>query len=220
MKVPIYIYSKEETDLHPPTCFTSNAFTKPFLEMDSVYNVPKYKEINASFFSIAFFPFMFGLMFGDVGHGTLLFIFAIYLFKTKFNESLYNYRWLLLLMGFFSIYCGLVYNEFFAVPLVFQNSCYRFENNKIFRKYNCVYHFGIDHAWSNAENENLFLNSYKMKLSILFGFFHMMLGLSMNGLNMLYFHHFLDFFIEFLPKLVFMTSIFGYLCFCIIYKWF
>ena len=51
--------------------------------MDLVYTVPKYKEINPSFFAIVFFPFMFGIMFGDIFHGSVLLIFSIFLFSTK-----------------------------------------------------------------------------------------------------------------------------------------
>lgn len=33
-----------------------------------------HKEINPAVFAIVTFPFLFGVMFGDVGHGLLLFI--------------------------------------------------------------------------------------------------------------------------------------------------
>lgn len=54
--------------------------------MDLVYNIPKYQEINPSYFSMVFFPFMFGLMFGDVFHGGLLFVLSLVLFKLKGKE--------------------------------------------------------------------------------------------------------------------------------------
>lgn len=81
------------------------------------------------------FPFLFGVMFGDIGHGSLLFLFAIYICFN--NQSLMkNYpslkpllkaRYLLLLLGFFSTYCGFIYNDMMALPLDLFGSCY--ENN-------------------------------------------------------------------------------------------
>ena len=58
-----------------------------------------------------------------------------------------------------------------------------------------------------------------MKTSIIFGVLHMILGLTMNLVNCLTFRKFIDFLFVTLPKIVFMISIFGYMCFCIIYKW-
>lgn len=36
-----------------------------------------YKEINPAVFAIVTFPFLFGVMFGDVGHGGMLLIAGI-----------------------------------------------------------------------------------------------------------------------------------------------
>jgi len=41
--------------------------------------VPRYKEINPSLFGIMTFPFLFGVMFGDMGHGSLLMLFGLFL---------------------------------------------------------------------------------------------------------------------------------------------
>ena len=35
-----------------------------------------------------------------------------------------KYRYLLLLMGFFAFFCGLMYNDFMGIPLKMFNSCY------------------------------------------------------------------------------------------------
>ena len=61
----------------------NNSYTKIFLYIDEIYNTPKYKEVNPAFFGTVFFPFMFGLMFGDMGHGLLLIIISSLIFKFK-----------------------------------------------------------------------------------------------------------------------------------------
>jgi V-type H+-transporting ATPase subunit a len=38
-----------------------------------------YKEANPAVFAIVTFPFLFGVMFGDVGHGSLLLLVGILL---------------------------------------------------------------------------------------------------------------------------------------------
>jgi len=69
-------------------------------------------------------------MFGDILHGALLFIFSTYLCYSSHKEGslLYEFskmRYLLLLMGFFSLYCGFIYNDFTSIPLnLFGKSCY------------------------------------------------------------------------------------------------
>jgi V-type H+-transporting ATPase subunit a len=35
----------------------------------NTYGVPRYREINPAVFTVASFPILFGVMFGDVGHG-------------------------------------------------------------------------------------------------------------------------------------------------------
>jgi V-type H+-transporting ATPase subunit a len=69
-------------------------------------------------------------MFGDMGHGALLFLSGAILvfgndyFKGTPLEALGMARYLIILMGFFATYNGLIYNEFFSMPIEFFHSCY------------------------------------------------------------------------------------------------
>lgn len=57
--------------------------TSVFQKIVDTYGIPIYKEINPALFTIVTFPFLFGVMYGDMGHGCLLLIFAIFLIFTK-----------------------------------------------------------------------------------------------------------------------------------------
>jgi V-type H+-transporting ATPase subunit a len=63
----------ENHNIKPPTYIKSNDFTEVFQEIVNTYGIPMHKEINPAVFAIVTFPFLFGVMFGDVGHGFLWF---------------------------------------------------------------------------------------------------------------------------------------------------
>lgn len=79
-------------------------------------------------FAIGIFPFLFGVMFGDIGHGGAVLALAIWLVKDPNSKKLlpevYSIRYLVLLMGMFGFYSGWIYNEFFSIPLNVFGSCY------------------------------------------------------------------------------------------------
>ena len=124
------------------------------------------------------FPFLFGVMFGDIGHGGLLLLFAIYLCLKK-DDILENnkalgllvkIRYLLLLMGFFATYCGFIYNDMMAMPLDLFGTCYKNTSEKeVTLEKDCVYPFGFDPKWYVSHNELSFFNSFKMKLAVIIG---------------------------------------------------
>ena len=105
----------------------------PFHEIVVTYGTPDYKEVNPTTFNIVTYPFLFGIMFGDIGHGGLLFAFAIFLCLKK-DSILKNHRelffllkirYLLLLMGFYAFFCGFIYNDMMSIPLNLFGSCYQ-----------------------------------------------------------------------------------------------
>ncbi len=50
-----------------------------------------------------------------------------------------------------------------------------------------VYPFGLDPVWKISSNEILFANSLKMKISVIFGVLHMVLGVCFKGANKCFF---------------------------------
>lgn len=110
----------------PPTHYEVNEFIHPFQELVSTYGIASYGEANPTLFTIITFPFMFGMMFGDIAHGLLLLSFTLYIFlgrnsieKSKENplKDWINYRFLLLLMSLFAIFNGFIYNDCMSIPI-------------------------------------------------------------------------------------------------------
>ena len=67
-----------DTDEKPPTYFRMNKFTAGFQGIVDGYGIPRCGEINPTPFTIITYPFLFGVMFGDVGHGFLVLLVALY----------------------------------------------------------------------------------------------------------------------------------------------
>ena len=102
----------------------------PAQEITNTYGVPTYQEANPSFFTLITFPFLFGVMFGDIAHGLIAFLFGVFLIYQSENSSnsvirmLFPFRYLITLMGFFATYCGFIYNDFLSISLNLFGTCF------------------------------------------------------------------------------------------------
>lgn len=82
-----------------------------------------------------------------------------------------------------------------------------------------MYPIGIDYIWYFTKNEISYINSLKMKLSVIIGVSQMSIGICMKAVNSITFDSKVDFFFEFLPQIVMMSALFGYMNLLIIIKW-
>src|SRR5258705_4277433 len=85
-------------------------------------------------------------------------------------------RYIILLMGVFSIYAGFLYNDIFSKSLHIWQSAWKWpESNGTLVTATLSDHrypFGLDPGWHGAENILVFSNSYKMKMSVVLGVIH------------------------------------------------
>ncbi|CAA6656404.1 unnamed protein product [Spirodela intermedia] len=205
----------------PPTYFRTNKFSSAFQEIVDAYGVAKYQEANPAVYTIVTFPFLFAVMFGDWGTA------YAYCLPQYITEMTFGGRYVIMMMALFSIYTGLVYNEFFSVPFeLFGQSAYacrdpscRDASTNGLIKVRRTYPFGVDPVWHGSRSELPFLNSLKMKMSILLGVAQMNLGILMSFFNGLFFRNGLNIWYQFIPQLIFLNSLFGYLSLLIIVKW-
>ncbi|XP_075941559.1 V-type proton ATPase 116 kDa subunit a isoform X2 [Anarhichas minor] len=248
------ILNRMQSKQTPPTFNKTNKFTSGFQNIVDAYGIGNYREINPAPYTIITFPFLFAVMFGDLGHGVLMTCAALYLVlrenrltAQKNDNEMFSMvfagRYIILLMGVFSVYTGIIYNDCFSKSLnVFGSGWsvrpmfdarlganWTFETlqgNKVLQLdptidgvFKGPYPIGIDPIWSIATNKLTFLNSFKMKMSVILGVIHMLFGVSLGLFNHLYFKKPLNIYLGFIPEIVFMASLFGYLVSLIFYKW-
>ncbi|KAL3921098.1 MAG: hypothetical protein SGILL_002926 [Bacillariaceae sp.] len=227
----------------PPTYFVTNKFTYAYQEFVNTYGIPRYREANPALFTAATFPFLFGVMYGDIGHGLFLFLSGLMLVLSEkknegakmdeMAEGMHIGRYMIFMMGFFAVYAGMVYNDCFSLGLNLFGTRWEFEGQddlsteegtiatqtSEYGSNDSVYPFGLDPIWHVTSNELLFFNSFKMKLSVIFGILQMFLGTCLKGINAIYFGEKLDLWFEFVPMVVFAVSLFMYMVFLIFMKW-
>ncbi|XP_064421394.1 V-type proton ATPase 116 kDa subunit a 1 isoform X4 [Latimeria chalumnae] len=245
------ILNRMQTKQTPPTYNKTNKFTSGFQNIVDAYGIGTYREINPAPYTIITFPFLFAVMFGDFGHGIVLTMFALWLviresriLSQKSDNEMFNTvfsgRYIILLMGIFSIYTGLIYNDCFSKALNFFGSSWSVRpmftkenwteevlhshallqvNPAVPGVFNGPYPFGIDPIWNIAANKLTFLNSFKMKMSVIIGIIHMLFGVILSLLNHIYFKKPLNIYLGFIPEFIFMVTLFGYLVILILYKW-
>ena len=95
-------------------------------------------------------------------------------------------KYLIVLMGFFATFNGFCYNDFMSIPID-GGGCYDTSDGEAIRYPDCVYPIGFDPVWYISENQLTFINSCKMKISVIFGVAQMTLGIIMKAFNACYF---------------------------------
>ncbi|NP_001365476.1 V-type proton ATPase 116 kDa subunit a 1 isoform 23 [Homo sapiens] len=244
------ILNRMQTNQTPPTYNKTNKFTYGFQNIVDAYGIGTYREINPAPYTIITFPFLFAVMFGDFGHGILMTLFAVWMVlresrilsqknENEMFSTVFSGRYIILLMGVFSMYTGLIYNDCFSKSLNIFGSSWSvrpmftynwteetLRGNPVLQLnpalpgvFGGPYPFGIDPIWNIATNKLTFLNSFKMKMSVILGIIHMLFGVSLSLFNHIYFKKPLNIYFGFIPEIIFMTSLFGYLVILIFYKW-
>lgn len=237
------ILNRMETYEDPPTYNRTNKFTHAFQMLINAYGVASYREMNPAPYTIITFPFLFAVMFGDLGHGAIMALFGLWmvlkekpLAAKKSDNEIWNIffggRYIIFLMGIFSMYTGFIYNDIFSKSLnVFGSGWENNYNtstimtNKALqldpaRDFHRTYPIGMDPVWQVAPmNKIIFQNAYKMKISIILGVIHMIFGVIVGLFNHRYFKNTMNIYTEFIPQMIFLIFLFFYMTMLMFIKW-
>merc|ERR1712110_91679 len=125
--IPPTIENVVASEQHP-TFNRTNKFTAGFQHLIDAYGVNTYREVNPSVYTIATFPFLFAVMFGDAGHGLIMLSAALFMIlrekkleaqsdMSEIFKIFLGGRYIVFLMSIFSTYTGLIYNDVFSKSL-------------------------------------------------------------------------------------------------------
>jgi V/A-type H+-transporting ATPase subunit I len=136
-----------------PILFNNPALIRPFERLTTLYGTPSYEEIEPTGFLAITFLLLFGMMFGDVGHGAILCTLGYLIFKKMYRYL--DYGIILMESGFSAIVFGILYGSVFGLEDL------------------------IPALWMHPV-ENI---DYFMKVSVVFGITMISTGLILNLIN-------------------------------------
>jgi len=167
----------EEKDLRTetPTIMKNFFLFRPFETLTRMYGSPSYSEIDPTPVLFFTFPLLFGLMFGDMGHGICLILSGLIgaiVFRKKKGTDLYNMCWIIFYCGWGAVFGGYLYGEFFGMNEI-PYLGYELQPVSFYLPY-----MGIITLHNPLENIMTVF-----KFAILVGVFHINLGWLIQGLN-------------------------------------
>ncbi len=106
---------REEAD-NIPVALENPPALKGFESLVTNYGYPRYGEMDPTPITAITFPLVFGIMFGDVGHGLLLLIIGMLLTSRKIHplRKLADLGWVVIACGITSAIFGFIYGSIFG----------------------------------------------------------------------------------------------------------
>jgi len=99
-----------------PILFNNPMLVSPFEKLTSLYGTPRYKEIEPTVFFALSFLLLFGMMFGDVGQGSVLFCIGYLVFRRFYKHM--DYGIILMECGVSSVAFGFLYGSVFGMETI------------------------------------------------------------------------------------------------------
>ena len=101
-----------------PTLFEHSRLLKPFELLVTGFGIPEYNEIEPTILLAVTFLFMFGAMFGDIGHGLVLVIGGLLWRRWAKTTTMKQFGLLIMLAGGAGMLGGLMYGSMFGAHAI------------------------------------------------------------------------------------------------------
>jgi len=113
----INIFTPRESDTPPgetPVLMQHGKWLRPFEILVSNYDTPGYNEVEPTLFVAFTFLLMFGIMFGDIGHGAVLFLLGLLMKLKAANPKYKDAGVVIAAAGVSSMIFGVLFGSVFA----------------------------------------------------------------------------------------------------------
>ena len=129
------MHKEEDLRESSPTIMKNFFLIRPFETITRLYGTPTYSEIDPTPVIAFTFPILFGLMFGDIGHGLILIIAGLIgglVFRKRGGDTA-NFSWIIFFCGWAAFFTGFLYGEFLGHDEIeiFGTVLWNFKDNPI-----------------------------------------------------------------------------------------
>ncbi|MGA7076069.1 MAG: V-type ATP synthase subunit I [Halobacteriota archaeon] len=116
--VVVAVDTSEAADVDKVPIALSNPMpSRPLEVLVKAFSLPKYNEIDPTTFMVFLYPFLFGLMLGDIGYGVVVIALAVLLTRRIKSEGVRALAAVALYAGISSVIFGFIFNEFFGAEV-------------------------------------------------------------------------------------------------------
>jgi V/A-type H+/Na+-transporting ATPase subunit I len=116
--VAVAVDTSEAADVDKVPIALSNPMpSRPLEVLVKAFSLPKYNEIDPTTFMVFLYPFLFGLMLGDIGYGAVVIALAVLLTRRIKSKGIQALAAVALYAGISSVIFGFIFNEFFGAEV-------------------------------------------------------------------------------------------------------